>query len=136
MIDWNRLERMLALLDRVRYPVDLSFDHRGDALAVAVFPAHHDEGSSYQSRIWRVALDGDVRQLTFGPRSDAMPRWSPIDDRLAFASEAPVVGRMSLFLRRAEGGAAQIGDMAGSVQQVAWARAGRSLNVVAVDEGG
>ena len=136
MIDRNRLERMLALLDRVRYPVDLSFDHRGDALAVAVFPAHHEEGSSYQSRIWRVALDGDVRQLTFGPRSDAMPRWSPIDDRLAFASEAPVVGRMSLFLRRAGGGAAQIGDMAGSVQQVAWARDGRSLIVVAVDEGG
>ncbi len=136
MIDWNRLERMLALLDRVRYPVDLSFDHRGHALAVAVFPAHHEEGSSYQSRIWRVALGGDVRQLTFGPRSDAMPRWSPIDDRLAFASEAPVVGRMSLFLRRAGGGAAQIGDMAGSVQQVAWARDGRSLIVVAVDEGG
>lgn len=136
MIDRNRLERMLALLDRVRYPVDLSFDHRGDALAVAVFPAHHEEGSSYQSRIWRVALDGDVRQLTFGPRSDAMPRWSPIDDRLAFASEAPVVGRMSLFLRRAGGGAAHIGDMAGSVQQVAWARDGRSLIVVAVDEGG
>ena len=83
-----------------------------------------------------MALGGDVRQLTFGPRSDAMPRWSPIDDRLAFASEAPVVGRMSLFLRRAGGGAAQIGDMAGSVQQVAWARDGRSLIVVAVDEGG
>ena len=49
MIDWNRLERMLALLDRVRYPVDLSFDHRGHALAVAVFPAHHEEGSSFRA---------------------------------------------------------------------------------------
>ncbi|MCI0633640.1 MAG: S9 family peptidase [Actinobacteria bacterium] len=136
MIDNDRVERILALLDRVRYPVDVSFEHRGDALAVAVFPAHHEEGSSYQSRIWRVSLDGSIEQLTFGPRTDTMPRWSPNDERLAFASEAPVAGRMSLFLRRAGEEARQLGDIAGSVQHAAWTSEGRSLVVLAVDEGG
>ena len=85
MVDRDRAERMLAALDRVRYPTDLAFDHRGRSIAVAVFPAHRDAGTSFESRIWRVSLDGDVQQLTFGPGSDAMPRWSPLEDRLAFA---------------------------------------------------
>src|SRR3990172_11136811 len=82
MADRDRSERMFAILDRVRYPVDVSIGHRGDALAVAVLPAHYETGSSFESRIWRVSLDGDAEQLTFGPRMDAMPRWSPTDDRL------------------------------------------------------
>lgn len=136
MADRDRFERMLAVLDRVRYPVDVSFNHRGDALAVAVFPAHHDEASSFQSRIWRVLLDGTTEQLTFGPRTDAMPRWSPVDDRLAFASEAPVAGRMSLFLLRPGEEPSQLGDVEGSVQHAAWTSDGTSLLVLAVDEGG
>jgi len=136
MADRDRFERMLAVLDRVRYPVDLSLNHRGDALAVAVFPVHYDEGSSYQGRIWRVGLDGATEQLTFGPSTDAMPRWSPVDDRLAFASDRPVAGRMSLFLARPGEDPAHLGEVEGSVQQAAWTSDGSALLVLAVDEGG
>ena len=54
MADRDLSDRMLAILDRVLYPVDVSIGHRGDALAVAVFPAHYEAGSSFESRIWRV----------------------------------------------------------------------------------
>ena len=136
MVDRDRAERMLAALDRVRYPTDLSFDHRGRSLAVAVFPAHRDAGTSFESRIWRVSLDGDVQQLTFGPRSDAMPRWSPLEDRLAFASEQPLEGRMSLFELRPGSSPVQLGRIEGSVQDAAWSKDGRFVVVLAVDEGG
>ncbi|HZB01080.1 MAG TPA: S9 family peptidase, partial [Actinomycetota bacterium] len=135
--DRERLESVLALLDRVRYPVDLSFTHRGDALAVAVFPAHLERAGSYQSRIWRVPLDGGApEQLTTGPRTDALPAWSPIDDRLAFAAERPIVGRMSPFLLEPGGEPRLIGDVDGSVQALAWSLDGTSVFALAVDEGG
>jgi dipeptidyl aminopeptidase/acylaminoacyl peptidase len=128
---------MLDLLDRVRSPVDLSLTHRGEAVAVAVFPAHFEAGSSYQSRIWRVPLDGaPADQLTFGPRADALPRFSPTDDRLAFASEQPVPGRMSLFVLRPGHDPEQLGDLEGSVQEIRWTPDGSALLVLAVDEGG
>jgi dipeptidyl aminopeptidase/acylaminoacyl peptidase len=137
MIDRERFERTLALLDRVHYPVDLSFDRTGATIAVAVYPAHFDRGGSYESRIWSVPLDGaEARQLTFGPRSDAMPRWSPTDDRLAFSSEAPLAGRMSLFLLRPGEDPEPVGEIEGSVQDAAWTADGTSLVVTAVDEGG
>jgi len=137
MADRERLEQILELLDRVRYPVDLSFHREGGTLAVAVFPAHLETGGTFESRIWRVPLDeGPAEQLTFGPRTEALPRWSPVDDRLAFAAERPIAGRMSPFLLEPGGEPRPIGDVAGSVQEIAWAPDGRSLLVLAVDEGG
>jgi dipeptidyl aminopeptidase/acylaminoacyl peptidase len=136
MVDWNRFERTLAVLDRVRSPADLSLHSRGDALAVALFPAHFDAGATYESRVWRVPLDGAADQLTFGPGTDTMPRWSPVDDRLAFASSRPLPGRMSLFVLRPGEEPALLGDVEGSVQDAAWTPDGGSLVVLAVDEGG
>ncbi len=136
MADRDRAERMLALLDRVRYSADLSFDQRGRSIAVAVFPAHRDAGASFESRIWRVGLDGGTEQLTFGPRTDTTPRWSPVDDRLVFASEAPVAGRMSLFELRPGGEPAPLGRIEGSVQDAAWSGDGGTVVALAVDEGG
>jgi len=136
MADRDLSDRMLAILDRVLYPVDVSIDHRGDALAVAVFPAHYEAGSSFESRIWHVPFNDDAKQLTFGPRTDAMPRWSPTDDRLAFASERAVPGRMSLFLLSPGEEPVPLGDVDGSVQDARWTNDGRSLLVLAVDEGG
>jgi dipeptidyl aminopeptidase/acylaminoacyl peptidase len=137
VIHSDRFERVLAILDRVRYPVDVSFNHRGDAVAVAVFPAHYDRGSGYQSRIWRVPLDGGAaEQITFGPRTDTMPRYSPKDDRLAFASEAPIERRMSLFLLKPNERPELFGDIEGSVQDARWTEGATALVVVAVDEGG
>jgi dipeptidyl aminopeptidase/acylaminoacyl peptidase len=136
MIDRDRFERTLAVLDRVRSLADVSLHRGGDALAVAVFPAHFDAGATYESRVWRVALDGGAEQLTFGPGTDTMPRWSPVDDRLAFASSRPLQGRMSLFVLRPGEEPALLGDVEGSVQDAAWTPDGRALVVLAVDEGG
>lgn len=128
---------MVALLDRVRSPADLSVDHLGGSVAAAVFPAHSEAGSGYASRIWRVSIDaGDAEQMTFGPGTDAMPRWSPTDDRLAFASNQPLAGRMSLFLLRPGQEAVSLGAIEGSVQDAAWSRDGATIVALAVDEGG
>jgi dipeptidyl aminopeptidase/acylaminoacyl peptidase len=137
MTDQDRLGRALAMLDRVRYPVDVSVNATVDALAVAVFPAHYDAGASFESRIWRVPLAGSgAEQLTNGPATDALPRWSPTDGRLAFASARPVANRMSLFVLRPGEEAEQLGQIEGSVQELAWSRDGRSIYALAVDEGG
>jgi dipeptidyl aminopeptidase/acylaminoacyl peptidase len=137
MTDQDPLERALAMLDRVRYPVDVSVNAAGAALAVAVSPAHYEAGGSFESRIWRVALDGSgAEQLTNGPATDALPRWSPTDDRLAFASARPIAKRMSLFLLRPGADAAQLGEIEGSVQEIAWSGDGRAVYALAVDEGG
>ncbi len=136
MADRDRTERMLAVLDGVRYPVDLSFDREGRSIAVAVFPAHHEAGASSEGRIWRVSLDGGAEQLTFGPRTDTMPRWSPVDDRLVFASEGPVVGRMSLFELLPGGEPTPLGRIDGSVQDARWSSDGSAVVAIAVDEGG
>lgn len=46
------------------------------------------EANAYAGTIWLAALDGSgaPRQLTFGPRSDSEPRWSPDGKWLAFIS--------------------------------------------------
>jgi dipeptidyl aminopeptidase/acylaminoacyl peptidase len=136
MIDRERFERTLTVLDRVRSLADVSLHHRRDAVAVSVFPAHFDAGGTYESRVWRVPIEGPAAQLTFGPGTDTMPRWSPVDDRLAYASSRPIKGRMSLFMLRPGEESVPIGDIEGSVQDAAWSPDGESLVVVAVDEGG
>lgn len=136
MADWERLNQTLSALDRVQHPVDLSVSHDGESLAVGVYPAHRQTGSSFEARIWRVSLAGGVEQLTFGPGTDTMPRWSPTGDRLAFASDRLLSGRMSLFLQPPGGVPSPLGNIEGSVQHAAWAADGRSLLVLAVDEGG
>ena len=80
-------------LGRLSFPSDLSFDRKGNALAAAIRPSAREAGESYQSRIWRFMLDGTATQITHGPNSDFLPRYSPVDERLAFASDRTVRGR-------------------------------------------
>ena len=137
MADRDRAERMVALLDRVWAPADLSVDHLGGSIAAAVFPAHSEAGAGYASRIWRVSLGaGDAEQLTFGPGTDAMPRCSPVNGLLAFASNQPLAGRMSLFLLRPGGEPEPLGAIEGAVQDAAWSSDGSTIVALAVDEGG
>ena len=60
-----------------------------------------------RSAIWAVAADGgEPWRLTSGPRSDAMPRWSPDGQRLAFLSDRDEDGASQLYLLPRNGGEA------------------------------
>lgn len=134
MTAMDRLSEAVARLDRLRYPSDISFDCTGRALAAAVRPACRDAGHSYQSRIWRFTLDGKATQLTDGPNGDFTPRCSPVDDRLAFASDRLVQGKADLFLR--EGGRARpVGAVPGTIEDIRWTADGSALVVLAADRG-
>ena len=87
----EKLRGAVARLDRLRLPADLSFTRDGTAVAATVQPATREAGESLQSRIWLFGLDGrEPIELTHGPNGDALPRWSPKDDRLAFTSDRTV----------------------------------------------
>ena len=94
----DKLAEAMDRLDRLRFPSDISFDREGSALAATVRPASREKGQSYQSRIWRFGLDGTAKQLTDGPNGDGLPRYSPVDGRLAFTSDRSVKGKADLFI--------------------------------------
>jgi len=132
-----RVERFLALLDRVNRPSDVSLHRSGERVAVAVFPAHREAGAPFESRIWSVPLDGGGGEpVTSGPGTEALPRWSPVDDRLAFAASRPVKGRMDLFVLEPGGEPRHVEGVPGSVQDIRWLPDGAGLLVLAVEEGG
>jgi dipeptidyl aminopeptidase/acylaminoacyl peptidase len=126
----DRLDRQ----DRLRTPADLGFERQGGAIIAAVRPASRGAGQSYATRIWRFGLDGTARQLTDGPGADELPRPSPVDDRIAFASDRASPGKLSLFLL--EGGRARpLGAIPGTIEDIRWTADGRALVVLAADRG-
>ena len=122
-------------LQHLKRPFDLSFRRDGGALAAALLPASREIGKSFESRIWRLTTGGKAEHLTFGPGCDALPRYSPSDDRLAFASDRDTPGRMMLHLRAEDGGVAALGKAPGTVEEIAWAADGSSLVVLTADRG-
>src|SRR4051794_40608147 len=94
----DRLSEALQRLDRAQYPSSLSFHRTGAFLAAAISPASHEPHASYQSRIWRFTVGGEATRLTDGPNGDTLPVYSPLDDRLAFASDRLIRGKADLFL--------------------------------------
>src|SRR6185436_11796322 len=94
----DKLALAVDRLDRLKFPSDISFEKEGRMLAAAVRPATREPRESYQSRIWRYGLDGSASQITHGPNGDYAPRYSPVDDRLAFISDRTIKGKADLFL--------------------------------------
>ena len=131
----TRVRSTVEALQRLRLPTDLSFRCSGHAVAAAVLPASSDIGKSVEARIWELMLDGEATQRTFGPGCDMMPRFSPVDERLAFASDRLLTGRMSLFLMKADGEPTLLGELPGSVEQALWTSDGSALVVLSADRG-
>jgi len=130
----EKLFEAVDRLDRLRFPSDISFDRSGGALAAAVRPASREAEQSYQSRIWRFTLDGAATALTDGPNGDYLPRYSPVDDRLAFASDRLILGKADLFLL--EGGAVRtLGAIPGTIEDIRWTGDGSAIVVLAADRG-
>jgi dipeptidyl aminopeptidase/acylaminoacyl peptidase len=130
----DKLAEVVSRLDRVRFPSDISFHRGGQAIATAIRPAGRDANQSYQSRIWRYELDGAATQLTHGPNGDYSPRYSPVDDRLAFASDRTVRGKADLFILDA-GVVRPLGNIPGTVEDIRWTGDGAALIVQAADRG-
>ena len=127
----------LDALERIKHPSDLTFRRDGKALAATISPATREAGQSHASRIWRFDLAGGSGQLTFGPGCDALGRYSPLDDRLVFASDRDLPGKMALYLL--EGTPTSVprplGDIPGTIEDIRWGSDARFLIVLAADRG-
>jgi dipeptidyl aminopeptidase/acylaminoacyl peptidase len=128
------LIQAVTRLDRLRFPSHLSFDRNGGSIVAAVCPATHEPGKSYRSRIWRFGLDGKATELTRGPNADDLPCCSPVDDRIAFASDRDLKDKMALFLLD-EGKERPLGDIPGTIEDLRWTPDGTALIALAADRG-
>ncbi len=126
------IEQLLA----ARHPADVSLSPDGGQLAVVVADGASEPGRAPAARLWLGPLGGTLRQVTELDCTDGVPRWSPSGAELAIASDREHSGRMSLYvIDLAAGKAEPLGQLAGSVEEIAWAADGSSLIVLAADLG-
>jgi len=124
-----------ALLD-VRHPESPRFSPDGSRIAFAAAASYTTPGAGARSDIWVAAADGSgATQLTRGDGVDSLPAWSPDGARLAFVSDRGHPGRMAPHLLESGAEARPIGDIPGSVEDLAWSSDGRFLMALAADPG-
>ncbi len=90
--------------------------------------------SEFVTQIWLAASDGTLnRQLTFGERSSANPKWSPDGAMIAFTSNRNA-NRNQIFVLRVDGGEAeQITDGKSAVSNFEWSPDGRWIAFTMTD---
>jgi dipeptidyl aminopeptidase/acylaminoacyl peptidase len=127
------LENLLG----VRQPADADISPDGRELAVVVADCFSAEpGRSPSVRLWLGDVGGQMRQITQLDCVDSLPRWSPDGQQLALASDRDHRGRMSLyFVQPRSGQVSRLADVAGTIEEIAWAPDGGSLMVLAADVG-
>src|SRR5580765_5269719 len=113
------------LLLKLRRPLDLSLSPGGKALAYVVSPAFREKGKAFETRLWI-----DDAPVTEPGAADALPRYSATGT-LAYASDRGHAGRMSVWIH----GRGELGEIAGSVEDIQWAPDSRTLLVLAADLG-
>ncbi|ESY88187.1 prolyl oligopeptidase family serine peptidase [Mesorhizobium sp. LNHC209A00] len=129
----DKLSDNVGRLDDVRYASDISWQ-RGGSLLVAAIRCGREADECDQSRIWRFGLGGAAGQLTHGPNGDYAPRFSPVDDRIAFASDRKTQGKGDLFIL-AGSTVSSLGDIPGTIEDIRWTSDGSALVVLAADRG-
>jgi dipeptidyl aminopeptidase/acylaminoacyl peptidase len=102
-----------------------------DGKTVAFVSARIDkDANEYRSNVWTVPIDGsdEPRQLTFGSRRDAEPRWSPDGTRLAFTSNRAGDSMQLYVIPVGAGGEARkITDLKEDVKQIEWSPDGTRI---------
>src|SRR5512142_528874 len=111
---------------RLKRFADVTLSPDGTRVAFAVSASYRERGKAIESRIWSGEIDGALREGEPG----SLPRLSPDGSRLAYASDSGHEGRLSL---RVDG--AELGEIAGSVEDLRWSPDGSQLLVLAADIG-
>lgn len=127
----------LALEDffKLRRPAEVAISPDGKQIAFSVGSSVAEKGERPESHIWTTSIDGSAAEATRGSGTDMAPRWSS-EGVLAFASDRDHPGRMSVYLLGPGPGESRpVGEIAGSVEDLAWAPDGKSLLVLAADLG-
>jgi dipeptidyl aminopeptidase/acylaminoacyl peptidase len=107
----------------------------GSCVAFVVGDSFKSDSKWPKSTIWVVETSGgEPRQLTAGPRTDTLPRWSPDGRSLAFLSDRLKDGQRQVFLLPGNGGeAVPLTDIKGAIptprglNSLQWSPDGRSL---------
>jgi len=107
-------------------PGEVALSPDGSRIAFAVSASFREKGKGIETRLWSGAVDGELHPGEAG----ALPRFSPDGARLAYASDRGHEGRLSVWVDGAE-----LGEIPGSVEGLAWAPDGSRLLVLAADLG-
>ena len=113
------------LVMEILRPGEVALSADGKRVAAAVSPSFREQGKPMETRLWVGEVDGEIQELEIG----SIPRFSP-DGRLAYASDRGHEGRRSLWVDDAE-----LGEIPGSVEDIAWSPDGTRLLVLAADLG-
>jgi dipeptidyl aminopeptidase/acylaminoacyl peptidase len=107
-------------------PSEVALSPDGSRIAFGVSASFREQGKLIETRLWTGDVDGELRPGEAG----TLPRFSPDGSRLAFASDRGHQGRMSLWVDDRE-----LGEVAGSVEDIHWSPDGTRLLVLAADLG-
>jgi dipeptidyl aminopeptidase/acylaminoacyl peptidase len=113
------------LVMEILRPGEVALSADGKRIAAAVSPSFREHGKPMETRLWVGDVDGEIHEFEVG----SIPRFSP-DGRLAYASDRGHEGRRSLWVDDAE-----LGEIPGSVEDIAWSPDGTRLLVLAADLG-
>ena len=113
------------LLELLR-PGEVALSADGSRIAFSVSRVYREQEKRIESRLWAGDVDGELREGEAGSH----PSFSPDGSRLAYASDRGHEGRLSLWVDGAE-----LGDIAGSVEDIQWSPDGARLLVLAADLG-
>jgi dipeptidyl aminopeptidase/acylaminoacyl peptidase len=125
----------LRQLLTLRQPYDLQLSRDGERVAFAVVDRETTEGGLLRSSVWEGSVRGPLREVTCGPGTDLMPRFSPDGGRLAFASDRDHPGWVTAFILEADGEAKAVGSVSGAVEEIRWHHALNEIVVLSADLG-